>query len=634
MKLCLLGAAVLAATASLLGAQTAQTAQTSLFRAVMPVNNGNSAVADILVHAVKDSSGNILSGSLDVNIAYEFAGDETVSGFSVSGGPTGVSTLGPQVQVAAGRGQLTDQIQVPANMPAALSILSDLLSDPSPYSVTLSFANEPGGALTGNVQAANSATLMAVLSSSAGSGTATVTVTYTGPAYAITSAAVAMQVAYDLPAQATFSGLRIYAGPGGTGSIAVAADILPGTLASSTGSGTLTVPATQIDIAGSAMAEAVQSLLASPTSFSIALDLVENPSAPLAGQLRAADSMTFQIPGFAGSGAASEIILHTLRQASGSIVAGDVVFDVNYRLAANAAITQIDIDGAIVIPSVAGNSSGAGNTWVAIPVGSAAGLSSLNGIVSNPAAHKIDLVTTTTLSAPLAATPGGPPAVAAVIPIVEVKTLSTFAPGELVEIYGTNLAQATTDLTAWPGGSLPTQLNGVSVSIGSQTARLLYVSPNQVDAAFPFETPFGSQPLVLSNGTGVSAPFDLTVAAVAPALYNFAFENAGFSLVSQGNPASAGDVLVFYATGLGQTTAPLASGQTVPTGPPYFNTPTVTVTIGGANAPVIYSIAAPPYVAGLYQFAVTVPAGLTPGNQSVVAASGGLQSNAVTIVTK
>ena len=41
--------------------------------------------------------------------------------------------------------------------------------------------------------------------------------------------------------------------------------------------------------------------------------------------------MTFQIPGFAGAGAASEIGLHTLRNASGSVLAGTVIFDVNYR---------------------------------------------------------------------------------------------------------------------------------------------------------------------------------------------------------------------------------------------------------------------------------------------------------------
>jgi uncharacterized protein (TIGR03437 family) len=85
--------------------------------------------------------------------------------------------------------------------------------------------------------------------------------------------------------------------------------------------------------------------------------------------------------------------------------------------------------------------------------------------------------------------------VAAVIPIVEVTDLSTFAPGELVEIYGTNLALVTTDLSGWPGGSLPSPLNGVSVVLGGHGARLLYVSPGQVDALLPFGAPTGSQSL-------------------------------------------------------------------------------------------------------------------------------------------
>jgi uncharacterized protein (TIGR03437 family) len=165
--------------------------------------------------------------------------------------------------------------------------------------------------------------------------------------------------------------------------------------------------------------------------------------------------------------------------------------------------------------------------------------------------------------------------------------------------------------------------------LGGHGARLLYVSPGQVDALLPFGAPLGSDILTLTNVNGTSVPISLQVAAVAPALYNFAFENADFSLVSPSAPAHAGDVLVFYATGMGQTTPPLITGQIVPSA--NYDTVPVTVTIGGVNAGVIYSIAAPPYVAGLYQMAVTVPAGLAPGSQPVVATAGGLQSNTVMI---
>jgi uncharacterized protein (TIGR03437 family) len=616
-------AAVLALASSL----SAQTAQTSLFRATMTSTSGDSGVTDLLLHLVKDSSGNILSGSIDLNLAYQFPDDEVVTDLGISGGPAAFSAAISPVQAAAGSGRISRQVQVTASDQTGLAILTGLLANPDQYSVSVGTS---AGAMTGTLEPGNSTFLMALLNSSAGTGVATVIVSYTGPADAITSAQVAIQLTYQFPAQVPFSGMRVYAGQGESGPIAVAADIMPGTPSAASGAGVLTVPPTQIDMTDSQMVQAAQSmLLGGLTGFSVGVDTVENPSAPLTGQLRGTDFMTCQVPGFAGAGAASAIGLHTLRQESGSVAAGTVVFDVNYRLAAGAQIAGMDIDGTVTAPPVSIDPSGSGNAFAAVTVGGGAGLTSLNGVVANPAAHQLDVITTTTMSAPLAAANPALPVVAAVIPIVEVTDLSTFAPGELVEIYGTNLSPVTTDLSGWPGVSLPSPLNGVSVLLGGHGARLLYVSPGQVDALLPFGAPTGLQALTLTNANGTSAPISLQVAAVAPALYNFAFENADFSIVSSSHPAHAGDVLVFYATGMGQTTPPLITGQIVPSA--NYVTAPVTVTIGGVNANVYYSIAAPPYVAGLYQMAVTVPTGLAPGSQPVVATSGGLQSNTITI---
>ena len=616
-------AAVLALASSL----SAQTAQTSLFRATMTSTSGDSGVTDLLLHLVKDSSGNILSGSIDLNLAYQFPDDEVVTDLGINGGAAAFSAAISPVQATAGSGRISRQVQVTASDQTGLAILTGLLANPDQYSVSVGTS---AGAMTGTLEPGNSTFLMALLNSSAGTGVATVIVSYTGPADAITSAQVAIQLTYQFPAQVTFSGMRVYAGQGESGPIAVAADIMPGTPSAASGAGVLTVPPTQIDMTDSQMVQAAQSmLLGGLTGFSVGVDTVENPSAPLTGQLRGTDFMTCQVPGFAGAGAASAIGLHTLRQESGSVAAGTVVFDVNYRLAAGAQIAGMDIDGTVTAPPVSIDPSGSGNAFAAVTVGGGAGLTSLNGVVANPAAHQLDVITTTTMSAPLAAANPALPVVAAVIPIVEVTDLSTFAPGELVEIYGTNLSPVTTDLSGWPGVSLPSPLNGVSVLLGGHGARLLYVSPGQVDALLPFGAPTGLQALTLTNANGTSAPISLQVAAVAPALYNFAFENADFSIVSSSHPAHAGDVLVFYATGMGQTTPPLITGQIVPSA--NYVTAPVTVTIGGVNANVYYSIAAPPYVAGLYQMAVTVPTGLAPGSQPVVATSGGLQSNTITI---
>ena len=305
----------------------------------------------------------------------------------------------------------------------------------------------------------------------------------------------------------------------------------------------------------------------------------------------------------------------------------------NYRLSAGTAITGLDVDGAIVAPSVTADPSGSGNAFVMTTVSGGSGLAALNGVVSAPDAHHIDLRTTGaagTVTSTLAPASGAP-SIAAVIPIVEVKDLSTFAPGELVEIYGTNLAQLTTDLSGWPGVSLPVALNGVSVSLGGQSGRILYVSPNQVDAMFAFETPTGAQDLTLNNGSAAGVPVSLNLAALAPAVYNLAFKNADFTFIGPANPAHAGDVLVFYTTGMGQTSPVLVTGQVTPVGPPFFNTATVTATMGGANATVVYSIAAPPYVTGLYQLAVTVPDGLGPGSVPFTISAGGLESNTISI---
>lgn len=80
------------ALASSLFAQTPQTAQTTFFRAEMSSSAGSdSGVTDVLVHAVKDASGNILSGSLDLNFAYQFPNDNIVTGLGVACGPTAVA---------------------------------------------------------------------------------------------------------------------------------------------------------------------------------------------------------------------------------------------------------------------------------------------------------------------------------------------------------------------------------------------------------------------------------------------------------------------------------------------------------------------------------------------------------------
>ncbi len=621
-------------------ALSAQTADTVLLRASLRALTAanDSGAADVSIHVVRDSSNNILSGSVDFYVTYQFPTDEQVTGLGITASAQSALVLAASISAAApvlasgGSGRIHSQVQAPAGSQAQLAVLNGLLANPALYSVNLLTSDSPAGAMGGGLQAGATAVLMAAVNSSAGSGVATVSVFYTGLSYAITSAEVWMQLSYQFSSQATFSGMRIYSGQGEGGPISVSALLAPGTPSAAGGAGVLAVPPTEIDMNNAAMVQAAQNILTGPTGFSVNVDTVENPAAPLTGQLRGTDSMTFQIANPQGSGTAWAVRLHTLRDSSGNVQDGTVIFDVNYRAAAGAQVTLLELDTSIVAPAATTDPSGSGNFYLLTGVFDAAGIATLNDVVKDPENHTVGVTLenpASSLSVPLAAPNTAAPVVAAVIPIVETKTLSVFAPGELVEIYGTNLAKVTADLSGWPGISLPSQLNGVSVSAGGQAGRILYVSPTQVDALLAFETPTGAQPLILNNGNAPSAPVSLNVAAIAPAIYNFVFKNSDFSLISSSNPAKAGDIVVFYTTGMGQTTPPLATGQIVPAGATYYNTPQVTVTMGGVNATVAYSIGAPPYVAGLYQMAVTAPAGLGQGSVPVVATSGGLASNTV-----
>ena len=131
------------------------------------------------------------------------------------------------------------------------------------------------------------------------------------------------------------------------------------------------------------------------------------------------------------------------------------------------------------------------------------------------------------------------------------------APGSLVAIYGKGLAQSTQ--TA-PSGSLPTSLAGTSVKIGAVMAPLYYVSDTQVNAVVPAETAIaGSVPVVVTAAGGSSLTFNLKVDRFGPAIFTRSGNGQGRAIVFDASYAlvdsvKPGDIVSFYATGLGATT--------------------------------------------------------------------------------
>ncbi|MBI2816350.1 MAG: IPT/TIG domain-containing protein [Acidobacteria bacterium] len=223
---------------------------------------------------------------------------------------------------------------------------------------------------------------------------------------------------------------------------------------------------------------------------------------------------------------------------------------------------------------------------------------------------------------------GGQPPAISVGGVVNATSLvaapnNTVAPGALISIFGNNLAATTAAASETP---LPRDISGTSVLIGDRSAPLLLVSPTQINAQVPFETPVGVpvNVVVVVNGSASQAE-PVLVDAASPAVIALSGKGTGaarvlhadLSPVSNDSPSVAGEEVLIVATGLGATLASgslpaLAAGETG-AGQPAVVSPAVT--IGGKPARVFSAMAIGGV--GQYQVRVTVP-DIPAGDQPVV----------------
>jgi uncharacterized protein (TIGR03437 family) len=197
------------------------------------------------------------------------------------------------------------------------------------------------------------------------------------------------------------------------------------------------------------------------------------------------------------------------------------------------------------------------------------------------------------------------------------------APNTIASMYGKNLAYATQSLTAneASNGILPTVLpgTGVHILVGGIPANLYYVSPGQINFLIPVNLlpgPINLQ-LVIDGLAGPLVPLQL--AAAAPALFQLDLQyavatHADGSVITHSAPAKPGEVVVLYATGLGQTTPPLAYCE-LPASAAWLEHATdFQLLVDGLavdSHAVLYAGIAPGF-AGLYQINVMLPASSGP----------------------
>jgi uncharacterized protein (TIGR03437 family) len=149
------------------------------------------------------------------------------------------------------------------------------------------------------------------------------------------------------------------------------------------------------------------------------------------------------------------------------------------------------------------------------------------------------------------------------------------------------------------------------------------------------------------NGVN-SPPQTVALSAAAPAIFTVNQEGsgqaaallAGSSVIAAPSqppcysacfPASKGETVEIYLTGLGAVSNQPATGAPASASPLSETPSNPTVTLGSISAPVLYSGLAP-YFVGLYQVNVQIPGNAPVGNAvPVVLTFDGVAANVVTI---
>jgi uncharacterized protein (TIGR03437 family) len=149
---------------------------------------------------------------------------------------------------------------------------------------------------------------------------------------------------------------------------------------------------------------------------------------------------------------------------------------------------------------------------------------------------------------------------------------ASLAPGELITLYGTNLA-GTTTVTAG-GQPFPTVLGNVQVLINNTQAPIYYISPTQLSVIVPYGISSASIATIQVNNNGtLSNTVTMFISDSAPGAFTQTQNGIGFAaavrqngtLITPSNPAQRGEYISVYLTGLGTVTPTIQDGAIGPT---------------------------------------------------------------------
>jgi len=212
--------------------------------------------------------------------------------------------------------------------------------------------------------------------------------------------------------------------------------------------------------------------------------------------------------------------------------------------------------------------------------------------------------------------------------------------GSIASVFCTGL-KGINGIVAADRYPLPLELAGVRVTIGGVRAPLFAVAQlggdQEINLQVPWEAWYATDVTVEQSGeqAKVLAPYVLH-----PGEFfrlpdgSGALQHADYTLVSAGNPARAGEVVLGYLTGLAidRTIPPAATGQPAPANPPAVVDQSLPPVAYGASRPRFQIwvgdppnqrvvdplfLGLAPGLVGVYQVNFVVPAGLAVGSQAV-----------------
>jgi uncharacterized protein (TIGR03437 family) len=189
------------------------------------------------------------------------------------------------------------------------------------------------------------------------------------------------------------------------------------------------------------------------------------------------------------------------------------------------------------------------------------------------------------------------------------------SPGAVVTLYGTGFPTTAATAATLPFGPM---LGGVQVSVNGTPAPIYYVSSTQISAIVPFEVTGSTATLIVTVNGVKSNSVTVPMAATSPGIFsspangigNAAALHGDYSLISATNPATQGEIISMYLTGLGATKPSVGDGAAAPGKAPFaLITGALAIYVGGVQVPAnqIYFAGLAPTLAGLYQVNFMIP---------------------------